>query len=252
MNASVLRAIEILEYLAVAKRPCDLSTISRDLKMNKSTLHRFLTTLAQKGYVGKEEDTGRYRLGAKTAWLAAQFLEAIDVRHLAHPILEQLAEASGETIHLAILDQHEIMYIDKIDGQQAVRMASFIGSRAPVHSTSVGKAMLANQPENQWLQYIQQTGLPACTPHTITQPDVFINHLRKVREQGYAIDNLENEEGIRCVAAPIYNHLRKVVAAISITGWNVTMTEAYIQQMIPLVREGCRAVSEKLGYQDGQ
>jgi DNA-binding IclR family transcriptional regulator len=139
MNASVQRAIEILEYLAVAERPCDLSTISRDLQMNKSTLHRFLTTLTQEGYVAREGVTRRYQLGARVAWLAAQFLIKIDVRQVSRPFLEDLAKASGETVHLAILDRHEIMYIDKIDSQQPVRMASFVGSRAPIHSTSVGR-----------------------------------------------------------------------------------------------------------------
>ncbi len=249
MNNSVLRAIEILEYLALVKRPCDLAVISRDLKMNKSTLHRFLTTLVQEGYVAREDNTKRYRLGAKVAWLAAHFLSAVDVRQVAHPFLEQLAISSEETVHLAVLDRNEIMYIDKVDSQKAVRMASFVGSRAPVHSTSVGKVLLAHQPEAQWEAYIQTTGLAACTPHTITDPTTFMNHLRQVRKQGYAIDQLENEEGICCVAAPIYDHLGKVVAAISITGWNVTMTDVTIEKMIPLVQEGCRAVSKALGYQ---
>jgi DNA-binding IclR family transcriptional regulator len=249
MNNSVLRAVEILEYLAVAKRPCDLALISRDLRMNKSTLYRFLTTLVQAGYVAREETTGRYRLGAKVAWLAAQFLVAVDVRQIARPFLEQLAQVSGETVHLAILDRHEIMYIDKIDSQRAIRMASFVGSRAPIHSTAVGKVLLAYQPEAHRKQYIENVGLTACTAHTITDPTIFVDHLRQVREQGYAIDKLENEEGICCVAAPIYNHLGKVVAAISITGWNITMTDATIQSMIPLVQEKCHAVSKELGYQ---
>lgn len=163
--------------------------------------------------------------------------------------MEDLAKASGETVHLAILDRHEIMYIDKIDSQQPVRMASFVGSRAPIHSTSVGKVMLAYQPEVQWSEYINNAGLTACTAQTITDPTVFVDHLRQVREQGYAIDRLENEDGICCVAAPIYNHLGKVVAAISITGWNVTMTDASIEKSIPLVQDGCRAASKELGYQ---
>ncbi len=249
MNASVKHTVEILEYLAAARRPVDLAQISRDMRMNKSTLHRYLTVLTQHGYVSREEVTRRYRLGARVAWLAAQFLSATDVRQVAHPILEHLAKVSGETIHLAILDRHEIMYIDKVDSQQAVRMASFVGSQAPIHSTSVGKAMLAYQPESQWLEYIKNPGLTVCTPHTITDPTVFVDHLRQVRDQGYAIDRLENEDGICCVAAPIYDHLGKVIAAISITGWNISMTDATIEKMIPLVQDGCRTVSKELGYQ---
>jgi IclR family acetate operon transcriptional repressor len=109
--------------------------------------------------------------------------------------------------------------------------------------------MLAYQPEVQWLEYINNAGLTACTVQTITDPTMFVDHLRQVREQGYAIDRLENEDGICCVAAPIYSHLGKVVAAISITGWNVTMTDASIEKLIPLVQDGCRAVSKELGYQ---
>jgi IclR family KDG regulon transcriptional repressor len=248
MNASVQRAVHILEYLAVAGTPCALSSISRDLQMNKSTIYRFLTTLTQMGYVTREEETRQYRLGAKIAWLAAQFLESLDIRDVARPILEQLAQECGETVHLAILDGFEIMYIDKVEGRQAVRMASFAGSRAPIHSTSVGKVMMAHQPESRWRHYIHEAGLTARTPNTITDEATFVKHLQQVREQGYAIDDVENEMGIRCVAAPIWNHMRQVVAAISITGWNVSMTSERADALIPLVQNASNAVSEKLGY----
>ena len=248
MNLSVKRAITILEYLAKAKRPKELAAISHDLAMNKSTVYRFLSTLAEAGYVRRESDTGRYALGSRVVWLAAKFLETMDIRQLARPILEELARESGETIHLAILDRDEVVYIDKVDGRQAVQMASRVGSRMPVHSTALGKVILADLPESQWQRYISEVGLTPYTPNTIVDPEAFFEHLRQARKQNYSIDNVENEEGIRCVATPIRDHTGKTVAALSITGWTITMTPEKVESLVPLARKGALAISERLGF----
>jgi len=248
MNLSVRRAITILEYLAKAQEPKELTAVSHDLAMNKSTVYRFLATLAEAGYVRQESDTGRYALGPRVAWLAARFLETVDIRQLARPILEELGRESGETIHLAILDQDEVVYIDKIEGRQAVQMASRVGSRLPVHSTALGKVLLADLPESQWQRYISEIGLTPYTPNTIVAPEAFFEHLRQVQRQNYSIDNVENEEGVRCVAAPIRDHTRETIAALSISGSTITMTPEKVESLVPLVQKGALAISEQLGF----
>jgi IclR family transcriptional regulator, KDG regulon repressor len=248
LNRSAYRTIVILEYLARADGPKDLAIISRDLGLNKSTLYRFLSTLTAEGYVLKEPAKGRYSLGPKVTWLGAKFLEKNPLIKIARPLLEDLSKESGETVHFALLDNHEVVYIDKVDGRQAVLMASRIGARMPVHCTALGKVLLSGKPESEWRHYVSAKGLPPRTPHTITDPEVFYRELRCVRQQSYAIDNLENEDGIRCIAAPVKNSEGQVVAALSISGWNLTMTPERVVSLAPSVCRVASKISEKLGY----
>lgn len=247
MNLSVKRAITILEYLAKAERPKELAAISRDLAMNKSTVYRFLSTLAEAGYVRQEPDTGRYALGSRITWLAAKFLEKMDIRQLARPILEDLARESGHTIHLAILDQDEVVYIDKIDGKQALILAARVGSRTPAHSTPLGIAMLANLPESEWQRYVAEIGWKPHTLNTIVDSEAFFDLLRQVRKQNYAID-AANQDGIRCVATPVRDHTRKTIAALSISGCTVTLTLATLESFVPLAQKASLAISKRLGF----
>lgn len=249
LNQSVTRAFAVLEYLANADGPKDLFLISQDLEMNKSTTFRFLSTLVAQGYVRQEAETGRYYLGSRVTWLATKFLEKLEVRKVARPILETLAHDTGETIHLAILDGDTVVYIDKIDGQQSVRMASRVGYRMPIHSTSLGKCLLAACPESAWVEYVERVGLKPRTPNTFVQPEAFYQELRRVHTQNYAIDNVENEEGIRCIAAPICDHTGGVVAAMSISGWTLTMTVKRVQALVPRIQETVTAISRQLGHE---
>ncbi len=248
LNYSVSRAFAILEFLARAESPKELIVISNTLGINKSTTYRFLTTLESLGYVVKDRENNRYALGSKVVWLSSRFLEAIDLRAIARPVLLQLREQTGETIHLAILDHFEVIYIDKLDGKSAVRMASGVGNRMPVHSTGLGKLLLASMAEDMWQSYVENVGLERRTSNTITDPDVFFQQLRLVRERNYSIDNCENEEGIRCIAVPIRDHTGKVVAAISITGWIITMTPDRDLALATIGLKCANILSTKLGY----
>lgn len=247
INLSVTKAFSILEYLAKAGSPKDLGVISADLHMNKSTIYRFLATLCSLGYVVQNPESGRYALGSKVVWLASHFLDGIDLRTLARPFLKSLVEKTRETVHLAILDNYEVVYIDKVDGLQPVKMASRIGGRMPAHSTGLGKALLANMDEIHWREYINKVGLQVYTPNTINDPDTFIRHLRQIRERGYSIDNSENEEGIRCVAVPVFDHTGQTIAAISISGWSLTMTPERDAELSSLARQVAYEISERLG-----
>ena len=248
LNNSVSKAFAILEFLANADSPKELVSICNSLKMNKSTIYRFLTTLESLGYVVQDRENNRYALGSKVVWLASRFLEAIDLLTIARPVLMQLREETGETIHLAILDHFEAVYIDKVDGKSYVRMASSVGSRMAVHSTSLGKVLFAFMPEDVWQSYVENVGLERRTSNTITDPAVFFQQLRLIRERNYAIDNSENEDGIRCVALPIRDHTGKVIAAISITGWLITMTPERDMELATIGLKYASILSAKLGY----
>lgn len=247
LNYSAAKAFAVLEYLAKAASPRDLGVISADLHMNKSTTYRFLATLCSLGYVNQSPETGKYALGSKVVWLASRFLESLDLRAVARPFLESLVEKTRETVHLAILDNYEVVYIDKIDGYQPVKMGSRVGGRMPAHSTGLGKALLAHLDENRWQEYIDKVGLHAFTPNTICEPDAFIQHMRLTRERGYAIDNCENEEGIRCVAVPVRDHTGQTIAAISISGWSLTMTPSRDEELAHLAKQVAQELSNRLG-----
>ncbi|MDP2974901.1 MAG: IclR family transcriptional regulator [Anaerolineales bacterium] len=166
-NHSVIKSFAILEFLADVQTPKDLGVISSELGMNKSTLYRFLTTLVQLGYANQDSHTGKYSLGPKILWLASRFLESLDIRNLSRPLLERLVEVTGETVHLAILDNYEVVYIDKVDGHQPVRMISSVGNRMPAHSTGLGKALLASLDEDEWYANVENIGLKSYTTNTM-------------------------------------------------------------------------------------
>lgn len=251
-NNSVKHAIMVLEYLATIDDPQDLAVISKALGMNKSTVYRLLSTLKEANFVYQDENSKQYSLGAFVSWLSAKYLEKNEVRKVAHPLLETFSRQIGETVHLGILDGLEVMYVDKINGQSAVVMASQVGERVPIHCTALGKALIAYQPESKWHEYVEQCGLPMRTSQTITVPNKFYDELRKIREQGFALDNLENEEGIRCVASPIFDARDHPVAAVSISSWIITMTMDRVQELILPLKATTDAISAQLGQRKSQ
>jgi len=246
-NNSVRNAILVLEYLAKVDHPQNLSMISKALGMNKSTVYRLLSTLEESYYVSQNETTKQYSLGARVSWLSSRFLEKNEICSVARPYLETLSQKINETIHLGILEHSGVTYIDKINGREAVIMASRIGGRTAVHCTALGKALLAFQPESKWREYVEQNGLPARTENTITDPDQFYKELAKIRELGISIDNIENEEGIRCVASPIFDASNNVVAAVSVSSWIINMTMERVQQIVPLLQSTTAEISAHLG-----
>jgi DNA-binding IclR family transcriptional regulator len=247
LNFSVAKAFAILEYLAAADASRDLGVISSDLRMNKSTVYRFLTTLGNLGYVEQDMETGRYALGSRVVLLASKFLDSLNFRDQARPFLEKLVRETRETVHLAILDDFEVVYIDKVDGLQPVKMASRVGNRMPAHSTGLGKALLAGMDEGAWADYVNVKGLTRYTPNTIDTPEEFYEHLRQIRARGYAIDDCENEDGIRCVAVPVQDYTGETIAAISIAGWSLTMTPERDEELACLARNTAQALTERLG-----
>ncbi len=202
----------------------------------------------QYGYVEQDVETGRYKLGYKFLEISSRLLESIDLRTEAKPFLLELERDTNEVIHLVVYDQGEVVYIEKLEGNETLRMHSKVGKRAPMHCTSVGKAILAHLPLNIVLDIIDRKGLPMHTEKTITDKDEFLQELVKVKQLGYALDLEENETGITCIAVPIFDHLGKVVASVSISGPTMRMTDERLDRLKEKMMTAGRLISARLGY----
>lgn len=244
---SVDRALTILNILQQSEEPLGVTEIGAQMGLHKSSVYRTLNTLARRGYVQQDPRTERYALGLKLVELGTTVLERLELRELARPHLKRLMEASREVAHLVILQDGKAVYIEKVEYPGPVKMASRIGARNPLHCTAVGKAILAFLPEKS-VDAIIAKGLKQRTPSTITDPVKLREELEHIRNCGYACDLEENEPGIRCVAAPIFDHTGQVLAACSVSGLAMTMTESKIDECSKLVRQAGMKISAALGY----
>ncbi len=246
------RASSILDILGQSAQGISIRELSDKIKLPKGTTHRLLSSLSYFGYVRQDSKTRNYLLGLKLVELGQLLLSQLDLRREAEPFLRDLAERTKETLHLVFLDRNEIVYIDKVETDQnssGLKMASRVGLRNPAHSSAVGKVLLAHFSEEELKNFIKEKGLPKRTENTITDPVQLKEHLRNVRSQGYGVDDEENEKGIRCVAAPIYNERGKTVAAISISGPAFRITKKVIQESLKKeVMEAALKISQRLGF----
>ncbi len=256
--SNLVQAIErvsfILDILAQSPQGISVRQLSRKVNLPKGTAHRLLSSLAYFGYVRQNPETKDYSLGFKLVELGHRLLNQLDLRNEAKAFLVDLAGRTKETVHLVILDQGEIVYLDRVETEESssvLRMVSKVGSRNPAHSTAVGKVLLAQLSEKELETLIKMKGLPKRTENTITDPVQLKEHLKSIDAQGYAVDDEENEGGIRCVAAPIRNEVGRVVAAISISGPTIRMTRDIIEKKLNKeAMETALRISQKLGFQE--
>jgi DNA-binding IclR family transcriptional regulator len=248
---TIQRVSSILEELGKNPRGISIRDLSLKLKLPKGTTHRLLSSLNYYAYVRQDPNTRNYSLGLKLVELGNVLLSQLDIRKVAEPFLKDLADRTQETIHMVILDQKEVVYIDKIEADHHIgglRMASRIGARNPAHCCAVGKVLLSFLPDQELDLLIQEKGLRKRTENTITDPTHLKEHLKTVRKQGYAMDDEENEKGIRCVAAPILNEAGKAVAAISLSGPAFRITKkAVLETLKKEVMETAYQISRRLG-----
>ncbi|ASF38059.1 IclR family transcriptional regulator [Halobacillus halophilus] len=245
---SVDRALTILQLLQENPDGLGVTEIAHRLDVAKSTVHRLLASLKQKGYVRQDDMLEKYRLGLKLLELGETVSENMDIRTTANPYLVKLAQETGETIHLGIREEAEVIYVDKVERYAPIRMYSSVGKRAPLYCTGIGKALLAfasNEAEDHLMSTLT---LKKFTPHTITDKDKLKKHLGHIRERGYSIDNEEHEEGIRCTAAPIWNHRGEAIAAISVAGSTSRMTEEKVESCTGSLLHTALEISRRLGY----
>jgi DNA-binding IclR family transcriptional regulator len=250
---SLERAGLILEVLSQHSQGLSLRDLSQKVNLTKGTAHRLLSSLAYLDFIRQDPLNKHYLLSFKLVELGNRLLSQIDYRMEARPFLVELAERTRETAHMVILDNFEVLYIDKVEAvgnTTGLRMASMLGSRIPAHCSSVGKAILAYLPEDELEELAAASGLPKRTENTITDLTKLKEHLQLVRRRGYAVDNEENEIGIRCVGAPVRNQRGQVIAAISISVPASRMRTRKTETMLKdRVIETAWKISNKLGYQ---
>ena len=245
---AVGRALDIIEELVKADDDLGVTELSQRLDIHKSTIYRLLSTLSYRGYVEQDSRTNNYKVGIKLFEVGSSVLNKMDLRSKIKPHLEQLMLDTKETVHLGILDDYEVVYIDKVESNETIRMYSKIGRRVPTHCTSLGKVLLAYSPEEVVDNAIQVKGLPKYTENTITDPDEFKERLARVRERGYAIDDEEQEPNIRCLAGPIFNYDGEIIAAFSISGPLMRMSEERVDDLSALVKDYSTRISASFGY----
>ncbi|MBS4022747.1 MAG: IclR family transcriptional regulator [Dethiobacter sp.] len=247
---SVERALKILIILAEAGMPLTLSQIRDRTSLNISTAHRLLHTLMNFGFISQDRDTGRYMLGLRTFEVGHAALYTFDIRTMSRPLLQELVDSINETTNLAILDQDDVVYIDQIESTNMIKIFARIGSRGPIHCTGAGKAMLANYTDREFERFIQiKSPLPSYTVNTIIDPQKLKEEMLIIRHNGYALDNCELEDGVRCVAIPIWNFEGKVIAAVSVSGPDTRFTDTFIKEyLIPEVKSAAAKISERLGF----
>jgi DNA-binding IclR family transcriptional regulator len=245
--SSVATAIRLLKAFSEDEVEIGISALSRRLGLAKSTVHRLATTLMADGLLEQDRDSGKYRLGVALFRLGALVRQRMDVSNEARPYLYELREKINESVHLAILDGGEIMYVYNLESTHAIRMRSDIGVRKPVHCTAEGQAILAFQP-GETIDRVIAAGLSPRTPKTITSPDRFIKALALVRQRGCAIEDEESELGMVCVAAPIRDDSGAVVASLGIAGPATRLTRKSIAGVTPHVIATAEQVSARLGY----
>jgi IclR family KDG regulon transcriptional repressor len=243
------RALAALAILSDRSSECSLAELCIELKLHKSTVHRLMMVLEQHRLVVKNPETGRYRLGLRLFELGSKAIDGFDLRGRARPYLNRLQQAFGETVFFCILDEGQVFYMEKVESQQSVRTACTVGSRAPAYCTAVGKAMLAELPEAEVSNIVRRWGLKAVTANTITTASALKAELKAIRSRGYAIDDEEKEEGLRCVGSAVRSHSGKLVAAMSISGPAFRMTKERIPEVGRALLQAAGDLSVELGYQ---
>lgn len=241
------RAFAVLDLLGESDVPLGLAQVASSLQLHKSTAHRFLMVLERHRMV-ERTGNGKFRLGLRLFDFGNRAIEQYDLRERAQPHLRRLVAETEETAHLALLEAARVIYIDKIEPARSVRMITRIGASNPVHCTSVGKAILAFLPEDRAEEVVRRTRFERFTPRTIASIEALRAEMEKTRKRGYAVDDEEFEEGLRCIAVPVLDAQRLPVAAVSVSGPSFRVTAQKLPSIANHLVQCVRAISIDMGY----
>ncbi|WP_270169920.1 IclR family transcriptional regulator [Paenibacillus sp. SYP-B4298] len=244
---SVDRALTILDLFDESTRELKITDISARVGLHKSTVHSLLKTLQKHRYI-EQDEKGLYRLGMRVLEKGQQMLQSFDIREIAGTHLHALSGETGQSVHLVIRDGAEGVYIDKVEGSKAAIRYSRIGRRVSLHSSAVGKVLAAFMPEAELRSVLAGYEYTILTQHTIAGEAAFLEELRIVRDEGVAYDREENEPGVRCAAAPVYDHAGHVIAAISISTMASAVGDEELAVLVAKLRGTAEQVSAGLGY----
>ncbi len=244
---SLGNGLDVLELLVEADRPLGVTEIARTLNLDKSTIYRLLSTLAAHSLIYQEAETRRYKPSLKIVTLGRKVINDIQLRSVAKPFLKKLTKLSGKSADLAILAGLLVVYIDHEDTDASLNVQAEIGQISPPHCTALGKALVVQYTADELRELYKEKELTRYTSRTITTLEEFLPHLETVKKRGYALDEEEFNFGVSSIAAPIYDHRNKVVAALCISGPSIRITSDRIQQLAPSVVETARNISLQIG-----
>ncbi|MFZ5969750.1 MAG: IclR family transcriptional regulator [Bacillota bacterium] len=242
---SIQRALQILMCFNWNEREFTLTEITEKINLAKSTTSRLLSTLEMEGFIKKDQRTNRYQLGHNIYYLGQVAKESLDLREISQPIMEEICQATKETINLYLLDKTDRVCFNQVESPLAIKRSVRIGERFPIWAGATGRSILANLDEHTWQDMIKE--LKPLTENTVVDPDKFINELRQIREKGYAVSVGEKDYEVGCVAAPIFDASRQVIGCVAISGPRFRFPED-TDYFSSLIVEGARKISEKLGY----
>jgi DNA-binding IclR family transcriptional regulator len=243
------RAFSVLDLLGQSTKPMGLAQVTDALHLHKSTVHRFLMVLERHRMVERTPE-GNYRLGLKLYDLGNRAVQQFDLRDRVQPHLRLLVNEVGETAHLCIMEKALVVYLEKIEPSRSVRMTSRIGTSNPVYCTAVGKAMLSVLPADETAEILSRIRYVRMTTKTLMSEEELLRDLEKTRKRGYAVDDEEVEEGVRCVGAAILDNTGHPVAAVSVSGPSFRMTVQNVRHIAERLVECVQAISADLGYRE--
>lgn len=242
---SLEKAIAVLNCF-IKKQPLGVTEISEMLGLYKSNVHNILTTFKAMNYLEQDEDSGKYRLGLGIFSLSRALGDTYSITKIAMPFMQEIANTVNERVYLAVPNGDEVIYLESTHPAEAMNlMRTIIGERAKMYCTGIGKAMMAYLPEEMIDQYSDKE-LTAFTEYTITDKDKLKKELLITRQRGYAVDNMEHEFGIRCVAVPIFNKKNQVEAAISISGPSLRFEEDRLEELAALLIQSVKKIQSRL------
>jgi IclR family transcriptional regulator, acetate operon repressor len=244
---TLVRGITLLERLAESPRGLTLTDLAQGVGLSPSTTHRLLATLEREGFVRQTGDLGLWQVGLRAFVVGNAFLASRDLLARSHPYLRRLMEGSGETANLAVLDGYEAVFVDQVQCLEMMRMQTKIGSRAPLHASGVGKALLAAMDDEHIEEFLHRRGLPRITASSIATPQQLREAIQDIRRLGYAYDNEEHARGLRCLAAALYDEHADPVAAISIAGPRSRVSDDRIVELGVLVVRTAHQITQDLG-----
>ncbi len=238
------RMMKLLDVLSYYHDPVSLKQLALETGLHPSTAHRILAAMAGSGFVERAE-AGTYRLGIRLLELGNLVKSRINIRDSAMPLMQQLHEKIGESVNLGVRQGDEIVYVERTSsGRSTVRAVHLVGARAPLHVTAVGKLYLAEEAPEALREYARRTGLPGSTPASITSLPALEREIEQVRRQGFALDNEEVEQGLRCVAAPVRDDTGSLVAGLSVSA----PAERHNSAWASLTRQTAEAISAAIGH----
>ncbi|MFE6061109.1 IclR family transcriptional regulator [Streptomyces sp. NPDC056431] len=246
---AVTRAFDVLELFLEGDGTLSAPEITRRLQLPRTTTHELVTTLTARNYlVPVPGQPGRYRLGVRTYQLGSRYAEQLDLAAEGHQVAREVADTCGETVHVAVLEDMDVIYIAKVDSTHAVRMVSAAGRRLPAHCTAVGKMLLASLPEADLEERLDGYDLAGMTPRSVTDPDALRAALAEIRILGVAGEQQESNPDVSCVAAPVRDRSGRVVAALSVSVPVHRWSEDRENELTALAVKGAGRLAERLGY----